>query len=443
MCENASNLIHPTMGSATGRSDMPPAPRPRIGLSIRVGVATDFAFIDALQKKHRDEVGFMPRVQLVQYINGGHVLMAESSSPLPPGEGAGVRASASDSRPPDSGRVVQGSPHPALSQGERVPEKAPLGTTPLGYIIARDRYFKHDDVGIIYQLNVAPGSQRKLVGAALVQEVFNRAAYGCKLFCCWCAQDIAANRFWEAMGFKPLAFRTGSEEKDRIHIFWQKRIQQGDQATPYWYPSQTNAGALREDRLALPIPAGVKWSDAMPRIVPSSGGESAEGELFADAEEGPRKLPLPCNPTPEEAGRSRTLTVVDAGGPVTKKRKPAEVRKISSGGMWTPPVRKPVEAKANEEAAAVVPAGVVAKKKGGGGKPERRRFEARHVAMARELRDRFLEQVNAGAIELPAPPGGPKYDVCRRNELTADAGFRCASLPDTVRMHGPLLLNAA
>jgi hypothetical protein len=65
-------------------------------------------------------------------------------------------------------------------------------------------------VGIIYQLNVLPMKQRHLVGAALVKAMFDRAAYGCKLFCCWCAQDIQANYFWESIGFVPIAFRTGS-----------------------------------------------------------------------------------------------------------------------------------------------------------------------------------------------------------------------------------------
>ncbi len=84
---------------------------------------------------------------------------------------------------------------------------------PLGYIIANDQYFKRDDVGIIYQMNVAPGKQRGFVGASLLKAQFERSAYGCKLYCCWCAQDIAANQFWEAMGFVPLAFRSGSRTK--------------------------------------------------------------------------------------------------------------------------------------------------------------------------------------------------------------------------------------
>jgi hypothetical protein len=39
---------------------------------------------------------------------------------------------------------------------------------PLGYCIGQDRYFKRDDVGVIYALNVSPGAHRKLVGASLI-----------------------------------------------------------------------------------------------------------------------------------------------------------------------------------------------------------------------------------------------------------------------------------
>jgi hypothetical protein len=134
------------------------------------------------------------------------------------------------------------------------PSSTPLPTayclppTPVGYLISADRYFKRDDVGIVYQMNVVPGRQRGLVGATLLKAAFDRAAYGCRLFCCWCAQDIAANRFWEAMGFVPLAFRTGSRGKgakgaSRTHVFWQRRVRAGDVTTPYWFPSQTTAGA--------------------------------------------------------------------------------------------------------------------------------------------------------------------------------------------------------
>src|SRR5881227_1087047 len=118
-----------------------------------------------------------------------------------------------------------------------------------------------------------PDRQRSLVGATLVKAMFERAAYGCRLFCCWCAQDIEANRFWESLGFVPLAFRAGSREKGRVHIFWQRRVRAADETTAYWFPSQTTGGSIREDRLVFPIPPGVGWREAMPVLLP---GESSE-----------------------------------------------------------------------------------------------------------------------------------------------------------------------
>jgi hypothetical protein len=185
----------------TGPLALPP---PRVPVSVRPGTMGDLPFIDALQKQQTHAVGWMPTKQLEGKIAAGHVLVAEDA----------------------------------------------------GYCIARDQYFKRDDVGIIYQMNVAPGKQRGFVGATLLKAVFDRAAYGCKLFCCWCAQDIGANHFWESMGFVPLAYRAGSEKKSRVHVFWQKRIRAGDAATPWWFPAKTDAGAMREDRLVLPIPPG-------------------------------------------------------------------------------------------------------------------------------------------------------------------------------------------
>jgi hypothetical protein len=37
----------------------------------------------------------------------------------------------------------------------------------------------------------------------------------------------------------------------RTHIFWQRRIREGDTETPYWFPSETSGGALKENRLVL------------------------------------------------------------------------------------------------------------------------------------------------------------------------------------------------
>src|SRR5690242_3749982 len=109
-------------------------PIPKSEISIRPATLADLPFLDGLQKQHSKALGFFPRAQMEGYVNNQWVLIAEDA---------------------------------ATKQ-------------PLGYCASRDRYLKRDELGIIYQLCVAPGAQRKLVGAALVREVFARSAYGCR-----------------------------------------------------------------------------------------------------------------------------------------------------------------------------------------------------------------------------------------------------------------------
>jgi hypothetical protein len=236
-----------------------------------------------------------------------------------------------------------------------------------------DRYFKRDDVGIIHQLNVAPGRQRGFVGATLLRAMFDRAAYGCRLFCCWCAQDIEANKFWESMGFVPLAYRVGSEKKQRIHIFWQKRIRENDtppNATPWWFPAKTEGGAMNADRIVFPIPRDRHWSDEMPVIM--TGIEE----------------PKPALEGPLAASRS-------------KRSKPVVVAQTSRRLSFAPIAPVKVE-KLREKKAKV-------------------KADPKLVAAARELRDRWLEHVNEGRMLIE---GAGKYDLVRQRRFTATASPR-------------------
>jgi GNAT superfamily N-acetyltransferase len=310
-----------------------PLPAPQVPVSVRVATMDDLPFMDGLQKQYSKQLGFFPRAQMEGYISRGWVLVAEN----------------------------------------------PSNGTCLGYCASRDRYQKRDELGAIFQLCVAPQAQRKFVGAALLREVFDRAPYGCKLYCCWCAQDIAANHFWESMGFVPLAFRAGSEKKSRVHIFWQKRIRQGDTTTPWWFPSQTGGGSIREDRLVLPIPPGTHWSDAKPLILPNADG----GRAIEDK--------------------------------TTERRKPASRRKPAADVQSTQKLNKPCRLwfappKAAEPAKAAGPpkaAGPAVEK------PQRKpkaKNDPRLIAAARELRDRWLEAVNADPTQIL---GSGKYEVGR------------------------------
>jgi GNAT superfamily N-acetyltransferase len=289
---------------------------PRCDVSVRVATAEDFAFIDSLQKLHSRQVGFLKRQAIEAKIAAGQALIAED-------------------------------PHPNPLPEYREREKR------VGYVMGQDRYFKHDNVGLIHQMNVAPDRQRGFIGMTLLKALFDRAAYGCLLYSCWCAQDIEANRFWESLGFVPLAYRGGSEKKRRLHIFWQKRIREGDVTTPYWYPAETTGGQMAEARLVLPIPPGKHWSDELPVLLP---GAPAEPKQIPDQERKRRKAPA-----------AKALAIA--------QRKPVSMH----GRLFFTHAPERAAAKAEKAKPAKKP---------------KAKNDPRLVAAARELRDRWLEKVN-------------------------------------------------
>ena len=177
-----------------------PARIPPTNVSVRPATHDDSPFVDALQKKQSKQVGFLHAATLCGKLELGHVLIAE------------------------------------------------IAGRPAGYSIGNDRYFKRDDVGAIFQINVVPALRRSLVAAELLRAQFARSAYGCRLYCCWCAQDIEANRFWEAMGFVPLAFRTGSRTRGakgtpRVHIFGRSASSRGTRRRRGGSRARRTAGA--------------------------------------------------------------------------------------------------------------------------------------------------------------------------------------------------------
>jgi N-acetylglutamate synthase-like GNAT family acetyltransferase len=310
-----------------------PEPEPRVAISIRLATMEDIPALDALQKKHGKALGFFPRAQMEGYVRNEWVLIAQDDA---------------------TGQV-------------------------LGYCASRDRYLKRDELGIIYQLCVNPGAQRKLVGAALVREVFERSAYGCRLFCCWCAQDLEANHFWEAMGFVPLAFRAGSDKKRRVHIFWQKRIVEGDEQTRWWYPFQTSSGAIRQDRLVFPIPPGTHWTEVTAVAVPTESPH-------------PRPSTSRCAGSLEGEGVARRK-------PKPLRAGPPPVRGLLRGFQFASEVKPQPEAPKAVKAKAPKVAPV--------------KINPRFLTAARELRDRYLEQVNDGPGARGLHLARGKYQMTR------------------------------
>ncbi len=345
----------------------------RTPIAIRTATMADLPFMDGLQKKHNKALGYFPTKQFEGYVATGGVLVAEATG-LP----------TADLRLPNELNVNC---------------KSPLENRQcLGYIISRDRYLKRDELGVIYQLCVVPGFQRGLIGASLVKAVFERSAYGCRLYCCWCAQDLAANYFWESLGFVPIAFRAGSTGKKRVHIFWQRRIdpeqsQFGNRqsAISWWYPFKTDNGAIREDRLVFPIPPGTHWKDVKPLVLP---GNSAESRMLSAGEK-----PKPAFTEHSPRGTQHIPAAPPAPRAAITRSSALRFAPPSPPALPAPPAPvKPQEKLRHKKPTATAC-------------PERnQRIDPKYLAAARELRDRYLERVNEDPLALASYC---KYDVSR------------------------------
>jgi hypothetical protein len=184
-----------------------------------------------------------------------------------------------------------------------------------------------------------------------------------------------------------LAFRTGSRKKQRIHIFWQRRVRADGRTTPYWFPAKTKAGALREDRLVVPIPLESHWRDVKPILLPNAPvAAPVQKALVARGREGEavvsvaRKMAIVRSQSRHLGGLPPgKAAVITAGG----------IRYVERGDYVPEP--EPVKLKRAPRAPSV-------------------KNDPKYVAAARELRDRFLEHVNDQRF-LPAEVA--KYEVGR------------------------------
>ena len=253
----------------------------------------------------------------------------------------------------------------------RPTQSSALSPQSLGYCIGTDKYFKHDDIGIIYQLNVvAIASAKSGRGDVDSRRCSIGLLTGANSFAAGVRRTSKRIISGSRSGSFRWRFGRAVAKKARVHIFWQKRIREGDTTTPYWFPSQTSAGAIGEDRLVLPIPPGTHWSDAKPLILPGPSEEA-------------KALPSP------RARRERV--------------KPAACllkNPVAAGGLRMTALHRRRSRKPKAE------------------KKPKLKNDPAHVAAARELRDRYLEQFNDASNGGLVLPGG-KYEVTRRIEATA------------------------
>ncbi|MEM6457917.1 MAG: hypothetical protein AAF710_00835 [Planctomycetota bacterium] len=298
-----------------------------------------------------------------------------------------------------------------------------------------DRYQKRSELGIIYQIGVLPKFRRSLVAATLLQAQLDKSAYGTKLYCCWCKQSLAANRFWEAMGFVPLAFRAaGRSTIEKVkrksggtagatHIFWQKRIRHGDTSTPWWYPYETSGGAIMEGRIVLPLPPEMEWHQAAPVVLPGAERRADEQRLLEGKLSDVEKR--------ERAAKKQTIKRRAVGGPGSLSNGVTAPRAVGGGGFgagsgFGQPPAEPAGAgdvlPPDAAELARIEAEKAAAKKAL--REAQRRNDPELVAYARELRDRWQEHVGsngAGAGLIEDKQRG-RYAVGRLLEADARAG---------------------
>jgi ribosomal protein S18 acetylase RimI-like enzyme len=129
-------------------------------------------FVDALSKKHYEEIGFLPRPRLEHYRDTGQLWTQDEN-----GEPCGF--------------LVWGNGWPVLR---------------------------------VYQVCIQYDAQRRLHGAELVGRLIRKAEEeGYERISCWVAEDIEANSFWESMGFRRFGQRDVGNQRGRKHngwVFW-------------------------------------------------------------------------------------------------------------------------------------------------------------------------------------------------------------------------------
>src|SRR5262249_47949372 len=172
-----------------------------MAIYIHAAREDDLRFIDHLQKKFSFQVGFMPLVWLAGYLRSGSVLMAFEND------------------------------------------------QPAGYLLGKTSYNRSQQDAIIYQAAIEYDAQRSHIGTALVQHFIDVLPDRITRISLWCAQDIDANLFWEALSFTPLAYRQGSHSTQRFHIFWQRRKNLNDYHVRRNVPKTTKSGAMQCKRL--------------------------------------------------------------------------------------------------------------------------------------------------------------------------------------------------
>ena len=175
----------------------PPLFIPQPG-QIRTAAPADLKFVDHLQKKFANCVGFLPRVAMENIIEQGHIRLAMENDDA------------------------------------------------AGYILSRPRLQWQPLMRSITQTCVAMDARRRHHGLALLQQIEaeSRASGILALQAC-CAVGLESNDFWDAAGFIPVVHMTPANVRGREIICWRKAL---TNRMPAWFAMPPRLAGARAKR---------------------------------------------------------------------------------------------------------------------------------------------------------------------------------------------------
>lgn len=162
----------------------PPLPLPQPDC-VRVATLRDLRFVDHLQRRYANCVGFLPRIAIENLLEAGHMRLATEND-----DGA-------------------------------------------GYILSRPRLQWQPRMRSITQACVAMDAQRRHHGLALLTQIAAEAAgSGIVALQACCAVGLDSNSFWRAAGFVPICHMRPDNVRGREVICWRKPL---TSVVPTWF----------------------------------------------------------------------------------------------------------------------------------------------------------------------------------------------------------------
>lgn len=145
--------------------------------AVRTATLADLSFIEHLQRKFSNHVGFLPRAALVEYVDAGGVTLIEENG------------------------------------------------DPAGYVAFRRRLRSLKWCRPITQACVAMDAQRRHLGLRLLDHV-HAVAYGDLLEAtqCWIAEDLKEVQFFIAAGFQVIGRRKPHNARSRSLLLMRKNL---------------------------------------------------------------------------------------------------------------------------------------------------------------------------------------------------------------------------